>query len=765
MSRFVSAIIKYRIPILLLFLAASVLSAVSVSKAVINSNIENMLLGENPKYKRYLDLIRQFGNDQMVIIAFEEDRLFSRENLERLRVVKDELEDLQGVKRVRSILDLQDVDVSAGTTTYAEEALKHPESEKEILDKLRQDPIVGGLFISKDGRHSVVLIEMKGIGQSDAELAPVLIEMVYDIFERAGYDRSKLHRSGFIAMVAEVMKQTKFNINRLFPIVCVVLLGTVFLMFRRLWPVAITGIVSLLGVLWTMGLGIWIFGQVSVMIALIPPVVMIVSFSDVIHLCSSYLLELSQGESKDEAIIKSGSEVGKACVYTSLTTFFGFISISLVPTPMFRQMGFLLGVGVALSLFIALTLTPILFSIMPKPRPWRESGKSIVQGLLDWTIERIFRLTTSRPWAVVALFAIFVGLSVYGIGKMSFETNFVNRFSKNSRIYQDEVYFNEHFDGTSFIEVYLESPMPGGLMEPGAFRKIAAFQDAVLTIPEVDKALSLVDLVKIIHRQMAPDKAEANPLPDSAQAYKDYLLLFELSEGADLDQMISSDYGTMRMSLRINDDGVVAGNRVGGVIDEYAKKILGNSVRVEITGLTYIMGEWLGEMIAGQEKGLIFAFVTIFIMMAMALRSVDAAFWSMIPNAIPLLALGGYLGFFWVKVDSDVLALFMIAIGIAVDDTIHFLMRYRIELARTNDVQEALDCTFHYSGRAIIITTVILVAGFAPFAVSNYLSVRMMGTLLPGCLAVALAADLVLVPALVKLGAFRMMPRKKDADE
>jgi predicted RND superfamily exporter protein len=142
-------------------------------------------------------------------------------------------------------------------------------------------------------------------------------------------------------------------------------------------------------------------------------------------------------------------------------------------------------------------------------------------------------------------------------------------------------------------------------------------------------------------------------------------------------------------------------------------------------------------------------------MMCIGLRSLRVGLWSMIPNLLPLFALGGYLGLFWDYVDSDVLAVSVIAIGIGVDDTIHFLMRLRLESRRQPDTAAAIEQTFRYSGRGIVITTVVLVLGFSVFATSDYLSMYMLGTLLPLTLVVALVADLFLVPALVALGAIR----------
>jgi hypothetical protein len=171
--------------------------------------------------------------------------------------------------------------------------------------------------------------------------------------------------------------------------------------------------------------------------------------------------------------------------------------------------------------------------------------------------------------------------------------------------------------------------------------------------------------------------------------------------------------------------------------------------------MNYLLGDWLDDVVRGQRNGLLVSLAVIALMMVVALRSWRVGLLSMIPNVLPLLAIGGWIGWTWDQVDSDTLIPAILAIGIGVDDTIHFLVRYRVEAARSEDVRAALDRTFRFAGRAIVMTTVILVVGFAPFALSDYFTTRLFGTLLPLSLAVALLADLLLVPALVTVGAMR----------
>ena len=174
----------------------------------------------------------------------------------------------------------------------------------------------------------------------------------------------------------EATFQARFSIETIFPITSLVLSAVVFFLFGQFWPVIATSGVGIVAILWTLAFTIFFDPEINLMLAMIPAVMMVVSFSDVVHLCSSYLLELQNGLSKERAILKSSSEVGLACWYTSVTTFFGFVALAFVPTPVFQRLGITLGFGVAIALLLAMTLVPIFFSYMPKPEVRRSHSQN-----------------------------------------------------------------------------------------------------------------------------------------------------------------------------------------------------------------------------------------------------------------------------------------------------------------------------------------------------------------------------------------------------
>ena len=756
MQAYFRFVLRHRLLFCALILAITALAGYSLSKGVFASSVGKLFLGENPDYMRYIERSKIFGNNDFLIIAYEADNPVSPEILQRLESVTPKISKMRYVQNVHTLADAQAIrgeDETIVIRRYAQKVLDHPETAGSVRDKLTADDLAAGILISENGDSGAILIELNAEADVPAEIIPVLIADIRSVLIEAGFDAKSLHTIGLPSSISAVIEATRFNIQKLFPLVIVILLVTVWLMFRRLWPVAVTSVVSGIAVVWTMGFSVLLDRQISALASMIPPVVMIIAFSDVIHLCSAYLLELGQGREKDDAILASGIDVGKACVLTSATTFLGFVAMSFVPAPAFRHMGMVLGFGVAVALLIAVTLVPILFSLIPRPKPWRKGTTGRVQDLLDRFLETVAGVSSKHPWAIIALFGLIGAVSVYGTFQMKIETDFNERLAKDHPVQIDARYFQKRYSGANMIELYITAPKKDGLLDPELFAKIDKAQKAVEAFPEVSRGYSLVNLIQSIHDVFAEDKQ--GELPTTRAALAQYLLLFEMAGGEDLNQLVDFNRRTMRITFRMPKEAARHTHIVGDRARETAQAIIGDQAEVETTGMVYFMGRWLTHILAGQRRGLIFAFVTIAIMMIIGLRSISVGLWSMLPNALPLAVLGGYLGLFWDQVDSDALGIMMIAIGIGVDDTIHFLMRYRIESARQDNVADAVSRTLYFSGRGIVITSVILVCGFAPLYISDYLSIKIVGSLLPLTLIAALAADLFLVPALVCVGAIR----------
>ncbi len=732
------------------------LAILSASRAVVASSIGKLFLDDMPEYQTYQQEIQDFANDEFFLVAYENPKPLAARSVERLRRAVTRIEKLPDVARVTSLLDAIRTRDDAGTLVverYVDVARQ--ESVEEATRELAADPVYAGTLLARDGSGAALAVELEVDPYRPVERGPQLVAEVMDELVLQGFAAGGLHRAGLPALIAEVMEQAYFNMGRLFPISVVALLAVVWLLYRRLAPALVTLGIGMVSVIWTLGFAALLDREFSVFTAIVPAVILTVAFSDIIHLFGAYHLELMAGRPKSQAILESASDVGAACLLTSLTTFTGFVSLSVVPTPVSRQLGAVLGFGVAVALLLAMTLVPIAFSLMPVPRlrPGEDARR-----LLDRIAAACAWLTRRHPWPVLGAFVLAAIPIVWGLLNLTIGTDFLERFAEGNDYRRDAAYFEKHFAGTSSVTVLITAASPGGLANESRMARAGLLQDAIEELADVDEVLSAVDVLRAVNRTLVGEDA----LPTAPGSIAQYLLLLEMAdtEGlAALDRQLDFDRARMRLEVRTRLTGFRELGRLGLAIDRLAPAILGDSARAEVTGVAYLLGSYFDDVLRGQRLGLALSLAVIALMMAIGVRSVTAGALAMIPNLLPLMVLGAVASFRYEVVDSDLLIVALMAIGIGVDDTIHFLMRYRIEIDRAGQGrEEAGTRTFRYVGRSIVMTTVILCAGFLPFALSDYFSVGMLGTFLPVTLLAAVLGDLLLLPAMLEVGFIRFSP-------
>ena len=752
-------VLRHRIPVLLLIALISTGGAWSLLNAKISSSLGKLFLANSPAYDQYLARVDEFGSDEQLIIAFEEEDVLAADSLLRLEKVIQALRKEPGVGRVMSLLDNRQVFKKSGEGGL-EARIKELGSSREKTDAARAellgDRFTGKILLSKDSRHGAVLITTLADGTHGMEDSISFVGRIQGVFLREGYKKEHLHQAGGIAIVSEMMKQTHFNLERLFPIVCFLLVLTVYFLFRQIWPALVSTCIAVVAVTWTMGIAVAMDPEVSIMLAAIPAVILIISFSDVIHLCSAYLLELGKTGDKTEAILRSAEDVGKACIYTSITSFVGFLTLALVPTPIFRKLGLLLGLGVGIALVLAMTLFPILLSFLRPRTSWTAGIASVSQDLLDRFLSAARKLSLARPWLIIIFFAGLLAASIFGISKIKVENDIARRLGENNPVRRDTEYFIKHFAGTNVLDLYLESEEAGGLLEPEVLQAVTELEKKLVELAEVDSAVSIATIISEHYRRLPAFLTSGRVLPASRSLLEKYVEESGKRDPEGLRFLLNSERQRLRLFVRLNVPGLRqthdAGEKVARLAEKHLEKL---PVKTETTGMAYLIGGWLDRIIAAQKRGVGISFVVITVLMVIAFRSLRAGLWSMIPNALPLIVLGGYVGLAWEFTDSDTFMLAMLAIGMGVDDTIHFLARYRLEVSRNDNIEDALKNTYHYAGRGIVMTTLILTIGFCPFIFCQYFSLQILGTLLPLVLVVALLADLLLLPALARLRLLR----------
>lgn len=755
LRRFVLFILSHKVAVLC-FVGAVSLTALSVlPRAVIASSVKAMFFGDHHEgYNEYTRRIAEFGSDEVFLFGVEVAEPMSADTLKKLRRFEElAMERLPEVKRITSLGNLERVGLSGdtiGVRSYAEEVFADPTRAGPLLEEIRADPIAGDLLVGRNGRDVMVLVEMSPDDSRSAETGPLKLAALTRALIDAGFPEQSVHRGGLAAIIAEMVLESRVTLMRLFPLVCLCLLIAVYLMFGRTWPAFVTTVSASIAVLWAAAFSVYREPQVNITMSILPAFVMVISFSDVVHLCGAYLLNIESGREKREAIVDATVHVGMACFLTSVTTAVGFFSMMWIPAPAFAHLGLASGVGVVIAYLLAMVLVPIILDYFPPPKSWHGGRVGSIQRWLDDLLGLAAELSINRPWSVIAVFFGITALLGFGASRIHFETDFSKRLRDDNPMRVDERYLERQFVPATVIELYVDTEGEGGVLDPETFAGLVRFEAALEAMPEVEKAVSLVDLMRATHRSIVGPDADFGPF--GADELAQMMVLLEMQGVDALRPYVDFPRSSTRITVYSNVRGIVAQHQLRQQFYRAAHTELGDRAQLTATGIGPLMGEWLDDILRGQRRGLLFSIVIISLLLILGFRSVRAGLVSMVPNLIPLLAAGAYCGYFWDQTDSDTLVVGMIALGIGVDDTIHFIARYKLEEARNPDRATALRETFRYSGRGIFITTFVFVVGFAPLITSEYLSIWAMGLLLPICFVVALAADLLLVPAMIRVG-------------
>ena len=755
--RWFAWVLRHRKAVLGLVAAVTVGALLVLTRVTVGSTLKKLFFGESPDYAAYIEQTRRFGSDEHVMLGLEVDDPADPALIERLARLDEEAANLRGFSGASSVGTAQVIVGDDGVLSV----LPWGEARRGDRPEARTD--VSGLLVGRDERSVSILVDLEVDPDRTAREGLDNLAGLDAALAELGLADGTVHRAGFPVLLVEMLHIAWDNLYRILPMSGMALLIIVMAVFRRLLPAIVSVGIAGLAMVWTMAVSALIDPVFSIMVTAVPLVVVVVGFSDVIHLWSAWEQERLSGKSREDAILASAADVGRACLLTSVTTFVGFVSLAFVPTPMFRQMGVSLGVGVALALVLAMTLVPILLSygldddaIERRVAGSVRSGglwSRFVHGLdagLDAVIDAFRRLSVARPRSVVAVFFVLLGVAGAGASQMNVDADLVGRVSPDHPLQADARWFSEQFVGENMMQVFIEAPGPDAFLEPDRLAALARFQEAVAGLEGVEHTVSIVDALQRMHKALGA--GDGSTLPDSSAAVAQEILLFEMSGGEDLDRLVDFDRQRVHMGVRLASSGMRATRDVAVAVEALGAELLPADVQVDATGLRVLMGAWIDRIIAGQTRGVAFSVAFVSVLMVLGLRSLRLGLVSMIPNLLPLIWLGGVLGLSWDTVDTDTAVIAMLAIGIGVDDTIHFLMRYRVEADRTPDRAVAIDRTFRFAGRAIVMTTVVLVVGFLPCALSDYFSLWILGTLLPMVLVFAVLADLLLVPAMVQLG-------------
>jgi len=529
---------------------------------------------------------------------------------------------------------------------------------------------------------------------------------------------------------------------------------TFYLLFRSVRSVLSAVAIVVTAIVWTLGICGWVGATMTLMVTIIIFLTLTVGVADAVHLLSGYMYMRQEGMVHDQAVREVFRTSGPACFLTSITTMIGLLSLLVVPIVPLKVFGLFSGLGVFLAFVFTLLILPLTMSAEKgsPPRGKREDKSHRVQRM----IRRLEPLATRAPLTVSIGFFAAAILFFWGVTMIRVDTNIGQLISPRNIIRQNMDDVEKNIGGSMNMEILVETGVTDGLKDPEILQTMGDLQAYLETAHSdlVVSTYSLSDAVKESFKALNEDRPEMYRIPETRPMLAQTLLLFEGAAPEDRTKLVTDDYENARISVRIRNRGSYeympymadVQRRIDILFSPL--KTAYPDLKVRITGVFALTMKLADFVSWSQIKSFSLALAVISILFIFVFRSIKGGLISIVPNLFPILTAFGMMGFMGYSLDLDTLLVAPIAIGIAVDDTIHFLSRYRMEQMAGAEPKQAVKHTFREVGQAMVFTTVILSAGFLMFTFSQHNGLSHFGLLSATAIISAVISDLFFLPRL-----------------
>ena len=753
----------------------------------IDVDIEAMLTADDPSLLRYQEFKRQFGRDDATLLAFEPADPFDLEFLTWLRQLHHAIEDeLPYLDEVTSLINAR-VTRGEGDELIVEELFEDwppsPERLAFAREYARTNPFYQNLLLSRDHRVTIMVVELseypagsddalEGFEEIPAEngadgstetlrlnglLRNETMRVLVRIIEENRRPDLEVLVSGEPLTAQHTGDETQKGMGQFTALALLGISVILILLFRRLSGAMVPITIALLTIGCAFGAAGIRGSPLNVTAQMIPSLLLAVNTSSSIHLLFIFFQSLDQGASREQALRAAYGHSALPVVFANLTTAGGLFSFVVAKTQAVRDIGVIVPIGIAIGLVLCLTLLPALLAVLPLRR--KASGGALTRpGFFQKRLVATADLAARRPWTTIACCLAVATIAIAGTHRLQLTFYPVEFVAPDDPLVTATAYLNEKFANTSSLEVIIDTGRENGLHDPALLSALNGLYDRTSELRggferelRVGKALSYVDILKEIHRALNENRAEFYTVPTERSLAAQELLLFENSGSDDLEEFVDSQFSMARFTLRVPYEG--GEKYIDFVSDARAlfEEELPDDVSVHVTGSLELFVTTVVQLGEGLVSSYTMALLIITPLMMLLIGSVRAGLVSMIPNLLPIGMSLGLIGWFSGELSLITVLIGGIAIGLAVDDTIHVFHQFHRYFGELGDARAAIHETMKTTGLALLTTTTVLSAGFFVYASSALPMLQWMGWALMASILLAFLADILLAPALLSL--------------
>ena len=755
----VSRIILKNRYLILILIAIATAFLVSQMKHMRFSYTEANLLPEdhevNIQYNQFLDIFGEEGN--LILLAIKDSTVFTPAKFNAWNSLAKSFDSLSEVEFTLSIADVKKLKKDTKNRKFVLESIYTEELtsqktidavKKELFEKL---PFYDNLLYNKKtGTIQTAIYIDKEIVNTPVRKAFVFKKLIpiIDAFEK---ETNLDVRVSGMPYIRTINAQNIIDEIQLFVLGALLITGIIFFFFFQSYRATfITLLVVTIGVTWAFGF-IGLFGyEITVLTALIPPLIIVIGVPNAVFLINKYQQEIKLHGQQAKALQRVISKIGNATLMTNITTASGFATFVFVKSQLLREFGILASINILSIFVLALLIIPILYSFMepPKKKHLNHLERKWMENVVNW-MEKMVR---EQRITIYITTVIVIILGIIGLYQIRVSGSLIEDMPKTKAFYKDIKFFENEFGGIMPLEILIDTKKEKGVMKLSTLKRMDKINEVIESFPELSRPVSVVNLVKYSKQAYYKGNPKYYQLPTAQeQSY-----IFEYTKNSDgnsnmLNNFVDSTGQYARITTFMKDVGTDKMNDIQERLEQVVKKEFPKErFNVSFTGKALVFLKGTNYLIGNLVFSLSLAIFLISLFMAWMFRSFKMILISIIPNMLPLLITAGLMGFFGIPIKPSTILVFSIAFGISVDDTIHFLAKYRQELiANKWNIQPSVYAALRETGVSMFYTSIVLFFGFLVFTISSFGGTIALGGLVSVTLLLAMVSNLLLLPSLL----------------
>ncbi|MDX2166689.1 MAG: MMPL family transporter [Deltaproteobacteria bacterium] len=708
----------------------------------IDPSIDNLLPTHDADRAYYETVKTVFGSEEASVIGVFGE-VFTPATLASIDRLSTQLAALHGVREVLSLTTVKGVESDELGLRIGKLVRRLPRTDAEaaaLRAKLLADPLYVGNLVSADGQATSILVLFEPL--SDREFIGRDLEGQIRRLVDAEPDPSRFAITGMQTLKVNGARLMEEDLARFVPLSLALVILVLVLEFRSVRGVLLPLAAIVVGTLWTTGVMGLAGSDINLGTLILPPLLMAIGVAYAIHVVSRYYDELRSGGSREQVVARTMRHEWLPVTVAWLTTVVSCATLAFNPILGIRDFGVYSVVGITAIFAVSLFLIPAALLLLPHRPPPPQAAPRL--GRVARAVDAVGR------WAVGHRAAVLIGalglcaVSLWGAARITVETDYLSFFSPDSIFRRDNTRIADALGGTQPIYITIDGDGPGALARLDALTAMRDLQRFLAEQPGVTGSLSLADYVALLQGALAPDRGRA--LPDH-QDDVDQLMVFV--DPADVAPVAAPDFSRANIIVRTRLSGSAAIGELAQRIDTYAASRFRRGLTPHVTGSMVLLNRSADDLARGQVSSLWQVLVMLFVIMSAIFVSLRAGLLSLVPNVIPIIALFGLMGWAGIPLNISTSMIAVIAIGIAVDDTIHYFSEFNVQLRATGNQEQAILNVVRTVGSPIVYSALALTAGFAIVCLSNFQPIRHFGILASSTMAIGLVAELLITPALV----------------